>query len=90
MVARHALRNALLPVVTLFALDLGSLLGGAVITEKIFSMQGLGSLLIDAVGQLDLPVVLGVTLFSAFLIVLANLLVDLAYCATRPPVSRNG
>jgi peptide/nickel transport system permease protein len=90
VVISHALRNALLPVVTLFALDLGSLLGGAVITEKIFSMQGLGSLLIDAVNQLDLPVVLGVTLFSAFLIVLANLLVDLAYSRLDPRVSRNG
>ena len=90
VVTRHALRNALMPVVTLFALDLGSLLGGAVITEKIFSMQGLGSLLIDAVNQLDLPVVLGVTLFSAFLIVLANLLVDLAYSRLDPRVSRNG
>ncbi len=90
VVTRHALRNALLPVVTLFGLDLGSLLGGAVITEKIFSMQGLGSLLIDSVGQLDLPVVLGVTLFSGFLIVLANLLVDLAYSRLDPRVSRNG
>jgi len=90
VVTRHALRNALLPVVTLFGLDLGSLLGGAVITEKIFSMQGLGSLLIDAVNQLDLPVVLGVTLFSAFLIVVANLLVDLAYSRLDPRVSRNG
>ncbi len=90
VVTRHALRNALLPVVTLFGLDLGALLGGAVITEKIFSMQGLGSLLIDAVNQLDLPVVLGVTLFSAFLIVLANLLVDLTYSRLDPRVSRNG
>jgi len=90
VVTRHALRNALLPVVTLFGLDLGQLLGGAVITEKIFSMQGLGSLLIDAVGNLDLPVVLGVTLFSAFLIVVANLLVDLTYSRLDPRVSRNG
>jgi peptide/nickel transport system permease protein len=90
VVTRHALRNALLPVVTLFGLDLGSLLGGAVITEKIFSMQGLGSLLVDSVNQLDFPIVLGVTLFSAFLIVLANLLVDLAYSRLDPRVSRNG
>jgi len=90
VVTRHALRNALLPVVTLFGLDLGQLLGGAVITEKIFSMQGLGSLLIDAVGNLDLPVVLGVTLFSAFLIVVANLLVDLTYSRLDPRVSRSG
>ena len=90
VVTRHALRNALLPVVTLFGLDLGGLLGGAVITEKIFSMQGIGALLVDSVGNLDLPVVLGVTLFAAFLIVLANLLVDLAYSRLDPRVARNG
>ena len=90
VVTRHALRNALLPVVTLFGLDLGGLLGGAVITEKIFSMQGIGALLVDSVGSLDLPVVLGVTLFAAFLIVLANLAVDLAYTRLDPRVSRHG
>ncbi len=90
VVLHHALRNALLPIVTIFGLDLGALLGGAVITEKIFSMQGLGSLLIDSVGNLDLPVVLGVTLFSAFLIVLANLVVDLAYGWLDPRVTRSG
>ena len=79
-----------MPIVTLFGLDLGALLGGAILTEKVFSMQGLGELLISAVGQLDVPVVVGVTLFSAFLIVLANLLVDLAYSPSRPRVSRNG
>jgi peptide/nickel transport system permease protein len=89
VVLRHALRNALLPVVTLFGLDLGGLLGGAVITEKIFSMQGIGALLVDSVGNLDLPVVLGVTLFSAFLIVLANLTVDLAYSRLDPRVVRS-
>jgi peptide/nickel transport system permease protein len=89
VVTRHALRNALLPVMTLFALDLGALLGGTVIIEKIFGMQGLGSLLIDSVGQLDFPVVLGITLFSAFLIVTANLLVDVAYSRLDPRVSRN-
>jgi peptide/nickel transport system permease protein len=90
VVTRHALRNALLPVVTLFGLDLGGLLGGAVITEKIFSMQGIGALLVDSIGNLDLPVVLGVTLFAAFLIVLANLTVDLAYSRLDPRVSRSG
>ncbi len=90
VVTHHALRNALLPVVTIFGLDLGSLLGGAVITEKIFSMQGLGALLVDSVGNLDLQVVLGVTLFSAFLIVLANLAVDLAYVRLDPRVARRG
>lgn len=78
-IGRHALRNVLIPVATVFGLDLGGLLGGAVITEKVFSMQGLGALLLDAVGNLDLPVLVGVTLFSAFLIIVANFVVDLTY-----------
>jgi peptide/nickel transport system permease protein len=86
VVVRHGLRNALIPVVTIFGLDLGALLGGAVITEKVFSMQGLGALLLDAVGSLDLPVVVGVTLFAAFLIVFANFVVDLVYGVLDPRV----
>jgi len=86
VVAKHGLRNVLLPVVTLFGLDLGGLLGGAVISEKIFSMPGLGAQLLDAVGNLDLPVMLGITLFSAFLIVLANFLVDLLYLVLDPRI----
>lgn len=83
---RHALRATLTPVVTLFALDLGGLLGGAVITEKVFGMQGLGALLIDAVGSSDLPVVVGCTIFAGLLIVLANLVVDLVYGFLDPRV----
>lgn len=86
VVVRHGLRNALIPVVTIFGLDLGALLGGAVITEKVFSMQGLGALLLDAVGSLDLPVVVGFTLFAAFLIVFANFVVDLVYGVLDPRV----
>ncbi|TXN30645.1 ABC transporter permease [Lacisediminihabitans profunda] len=86
VVVRHGLRNALIPVVTIFGLDLGGLLGGAVITEKVFSMQGLGALLIDAVHTLDLQVVVGFTLFAAFLIVLANFAVDLVYGLVDPRV----
>ncbi|SHG54326.1 peptide/nickel transport system permease protein [Jatrophihabitans endophyticus] len=89
VVVRHGLRNALLPVVTLFGLDLGVLLGGAVITEKIFSMQGLGALLVDSINNLDLPVVLGITLFSAVLIVLANLVVDIAYAVLDPRITES-
>jgi peptide/nickel transport system permease protein len=70
--------------VTLFGLDLGGLLGGAILTEKVFSMQGLGELLINAVGQLDVAVVLGVTLFSAFLVILANLVVDVLHGVLDP------
>jgi peptide/nickel transport system permease protein len=85
-VSHHALRNVLIPVATVFGLDLGGLLGGAVITEKVFSMQGLGALLLDAVGNLDLQVLVGVTLFSAFVIVVANFVVDLTYGLLDPRV----
>ncbi len=87
VVVTHGLRGALVPIVTLFGLDLGVLLGGAIITEKVFSMQGLGELLISAVAQLDVAVVVGVTLFSAFLIILANLVVDIVHGVLDPRVS---
>ncbi|WP_375386901.1 ABC transporter permease [uncultured Amnibacterium sp.] len=87
VVIRHGLRNALIPVVTVFGLDLGTLLGGAVITEKVFSMQGLGSLLITAVGTTDLQTVVGVTLFAAFLITVANFVVDVVYGLIDPRVA---
>lgn len=86
VVGKHALRNVLIPIVTVFGLDLGGLLGGAVITEKVFSMQGLGSLLLDAVSNIDLPVIVGVTLFSAALIVIANFVVDMLYGVLDPRV----
>ncbi|MGW8566089.1 ABC transporter permease [Isoptericola sp. NPDC055881] len=86
VVTRHALRNVLVPVVTLFGLDLGVLLGGTVITEKVFSMAGLGALLLDAVGNTDVPLLVGVTFFSAALIVVANLLVDVVYGVMDPRV----
>lgn len=84
IVGRHALRNVLLPVVTVFGLDLGSLLGGAILTETVFSMPGLGQLLINAVHQLDLPLLMGCTLFAAFVIVIANFLVDMVYGVLDP------
>jgi peptide/nickel transport system permease protein len=86
VVVRHALRNAILPVVTVFGLDLGVLLGGTVIMEKVFSMQGLGAMLIDAVHSLDLQLVVGFTLFAAFLIVFANFVVDVLYVFVDPRV----
>ena len=84
VVGRHVMRNISLPVVTYFALDLGGMLGGAVITERVFSMQGLGALLMDAVGTVDVPVVMGVTVVSAAFVVIANLLVD-AFAAVIDP-----
>ncbi|WP_020667212.1 ABC transporter permease [Amycolatopsis nigrescens] len=84
VIGKHALRNVSLPVLTRFGTDLGGLLGGVVITERVFGMPGLGGLLIDAVQQQDLPVLLGCTLFAALLVVSANLLVDLCYGALDP------
>jgi len=84
VVGKHALRNVLLPVVTLTGLDLGSLLGGAVITERVFSLPGLGGLLIEAVHGRDLPTLLGCTLFAGFLVVVANAVVDLSYGVLDP------
>lgn len=87
VVGRHALHNALLPVMTMFGLDLGSLLGGAVLTERVFSMQGLGMLLLDSVTNLDLQVLVGSTLFAAALVIVANLVVDICYSFLDPRVT---
>jgi peptide/nickel transport system permease protein len=86
VVVKHALRATLTPILTIFGLDLGLLLGGAVLTESTFSIQGIGKLVIDAIRGNDLPVVLGVTLFAAFFIVLANLIVDILYAVVDPRV----
>jgi len=88
VVGRHALRNVLLPVVTLFGIDLGSLLGGAVITERVFGMPGVGALMIDAVHELDVPLLLGCTLFAALVVVACNLAVDLVYGRLDPRTSQ--
>jgi len=89
VVRRHALRNVLLPVVTVFGIDLGGLLGGAVITERVFAMPGVGSLMVDAVHAVDLPLLLGCTLFGAALIVVANFVVDVLYGVLDPRVRLN-
>ena len=84
VVLRHALRNALGPLVTMIGLDLGVLLGGAVVTEYIFAWPGLGREVLQAVLEVDLPLILGVVLVSAIAIAVANLLVDLAYVWLDP------
>lgn len=86
VIRRHALRAALTPIITIFGLDLGALLGGAVLTEMTFGFHGIGKLSIDAIGRGDLPIVLGVTLFAAFFIVIANLVVDILYAVVDPRV----
>jgi peptide/nickel transport system permease protein len=81
---RHALRNALLPLITLVGLTLPALFGGSVLVETIFAWNGIGLLTIQAVGQRDYTLVLGTTLMLAFLIMLGNLLADVAYAVLDP------
>ena len=84
VVLRHALRNALIPIVTLGALQLGELLAGAVLTEQVFSIPGFGKLIVDGVFNRDYAVVQGVVLFTATAYIVLNLLADLAYFAVNP------
>jgi peptide/nickel transport system permease protein len=86
VVVRHALRAGLSPIVTSAGLDLAGLLGGAIISENIFSLPGLGSLAVDSVLQADLPVINGLTLVTAAIIIVANLVVDLLYAVIDPRV----
>ena len=82
----HAMPNALLPLVTLAGLDLAGLLSGVVLTETVFNWPGLGRLAYEAVLSLDIPLIMGTVLFSAFLIVITNLLVDLMYAYLDPRI----
>ncbi|MDQ0391323.1 ABC transporter permease [Labrys monachus] len=80
----HAFRNALLPMITLAGLELPSLLGGALVTETVFTWPGMGRLFLDSLGYRDYPVVMGILMFSAILVLLGNLLADLL-CAVADP-----
>ena len=84
---KHALRNALIPIVTLVGLQIGSLLGGAVVVEQIFSLPGLGLMTLTGINNRDYPVVQGCVLFIAFVYVLVNLVVDLLYAYIDPRIS---
>ncbi|GAA4735458.1 ABC transporter permease [Phytohabitans rumicis] len=86
VIGRHGLRAALPPLVTLVGLDIGALLGGAVLIETLFSFPGMGRLAYAAITKQDLPVIMGVTIVSALLIVLANVIVDLLYGILDPRV----
>jgi peptide/nickel transport system permease protein len=82
----HALRNALIPVLTIMGLQLGQLLAGAIIIENVYYLPGLGRLVFNAIGQRDLPVVRDVVLFMAAAVVAVNFMVDLAYAYVDPRI----
>jgi peptide/nickel transport system permease protein len=87
VMVRHVLRNSLIPVVTLWGLDFGAVLGGgAILTETVFDIQGVGQYAAESVSSLDVPPVLAVTMYGAFFIVLLNAVVDIVYAALDPRI----
>jgi peptide/nickel transport system permease protein len=83
---RHALRNAIMPVITMMGLQLGTLLGGTVIIESVFGLPGLGTLLLSSVTFKDFPQVQGIVLFFAVVVIIVNILVDVSYAVIDPRV----
>jgi peptide/nickel transport system permease protein len=86
VVVKHALRAALTPIVTIFGMDIGLLIGGAIITEVTFSLHGLGLFTIEAIQNQDFPEIMGVVMLAAFFVVIANLIVDVLYSVIDPRV----
>ena len=86
VILRHGVRSAITPVVTVLGLDIGILLGGAILTETVFNIQGIGRLAYDAIVRSDLAVVQGTVLFGAFFIIFMNLIVDIVYAFLDPRV----
>jgi peptide/nickel transport system permease protein len=89
VIYRHALRNALIPIVTIIGLQFGALLGGAVLTETVFGWPGLGRLLVDSIGYRDYPVIQGTVLVITIGFVAVNLAVDLLYGYLDPRIHYN-
>lgn len=90
VILQHALRNALIPIVTIYGLALPFLLGGAVLIEKVFAWPGMGLLAVEAIGARDYPVILATSMIAAVLVVLGNLLADVTYALVDPRVSYGG
>jgi peptide/nickel transport system permease protein len=86
IVFKHGARAGITPVVTMLGLDIGGLLGGAVLTEQIFSVPGVGFTAVHAAQSGDLPVTMAITMMAAFFIIVANVLVDIAYAVIDPRV----
>lgn len=83
----HALRNAMIPVITVIGLNFGSLLGGTIITEQVFAVNGVGRLMINAISSRDFPMVQGSVLLVATIFVVVNLVVDIVYAFIDPRIS---
>jgi peptide/nickel transport system permease protein len=90
VILKHALRNALIPILTIYGMSLPFLLGGAVLIEKVFAWPGMGLLAVEAIGARDYPVILATTMIAAVLVVLGNLLADVTYALADPRVSYDG
>jgi peptide/nickel transport system permease protein len=86
VVVRHAIKNAMIPVVTILGLQFGSLLGGSVVVESVFGIPGIGLLILNAIGMRDYPIVQGAVIFTAVLFMLTNLLVDVLYGYLDPRI----
>jgi len=86
VMTRHAMANALLPLITLAGLDLAGMLSGVVLTETVFNWPGIGRLAFEAIFNLDIPLIMGTVLFAAFLVVIANLIVDILYAWLDPRI----
>ena len=87
VLVRHVLRNSMIPIVSLWGLDFGAVLGGgAILTETVFDLQGVGQYAAESIGQLDVPPVLAITMFGAFFIVVLNAVVDIIYAALDPRI----
>jgi peptide/nickel transport system permease protein len=87
VVLRHGVRSAITPVVTILGLDIGILVGNAILTETVFNLPGFGRLGYEAINQQDLPTIQGTVLFSAFFIIFLNIVVDVAYAFLDPRVT---
>jgi len=86
VISHHAMRNAMVPIVTIIGLEVGSLLSGAVLTETVFSLPGVGTALVQAILARDYPVVQGFTLVIAIIFILVNLVVDVSYAYLDPRI----
>lgn len=89
VIGRHAFRNALIPIITILALSLPELIGGAVVTEQVFTWPGMGQALVDGVGNRDFYLIMGITMVLAVVVLLANLLADIAYGFADPRIRRS-